>query len=161
MRGIVAALLLMPSLLLAGPFEGTQLEVGAANASYSWTGAHYARLSFAFDADRKWTLGMAHVGHQRFSTCPEWGPDACLVQTYRQLFVDVTRFFRWRHIEFGIGPSVVQHLTRVNPAYLNFHLYLGARYKRLSLGVHHYSNAGTSPTGYNMGQDGVVLGWSF
>ena len=128
-------------------------EVGAANASYQWTDAHYARLSARF-GDDKWALGMAHVGEQSFNTCEPW---SCPVYAYRQLFLDVTRYVRWRAIEFGVGPAIGQHMTRITPAHLNFHVSLGLRWKRATLTIHHYSNAGTSPTGYNMGQDALTL----
>lgn len=140
--------------------DDIHLEVGAANASYEWTDAHYARLSARF-GDDKWALGMAHVGEQGFSTCPEWGPNACYVYAYRQLFVDVTRYVRWKYVEFGVGPALAQHMTRINPAHINFHLSLGLRYKKLTLTIHHYSNAGTSPTGFNMGQDALTIGYVF
>ena len=104
---------------------------------------------------------MAHVGEQGFSTCPEWGPKECWVSAYRQLFLDVTRYVNWKYIEIGVGPAIGQHMTRITPAHLNFHVSLGLRYKRATLTIHHYSNAGTSPTGFNMGQDALTLGWAF
>ena len=146
-------------LVLLSPVSwGQTIELGAANASGEWTDAHYIRIS---DRVGKWGIGMAHVGEQGFSSCPEWGPKECYVYAYRQLFVDVTRYFRWGWFEFGVGPSLAQHQTRITPAHLNFHLQLSAYYKRLSLSIHHYSNAGTSPTGYNMGQDALALGYTF
>lgn len=151
--------------------DDIHFEVGAANASYEWTDAHYARLSARF-GDDKWALGMAHVGEQGFSTCPEWGPKECYVFAYRQLFLDVTRYVKtdigkFKYIpdglklEFGVGPAIAQHMTRITPAHLNFHLSLGLRYKKLTLTIHHYSNAGTSPTGFNMGQDALTIGYVF
>lgn len=137
--------------------DDIHFEVGAANASYQWTDAHYARISARFGND-KWALGMAHVGEQDFNTCEPW---TCRVYAYRQLFLDVTRYVRWKYIEFGVGPAIGQHMTRITPAHLNFHLSLGLRYKRATLTIHHYSNAGTSPTGFNMGQDALTLGWAF
>lgn len=136
--------------------DDVTVEIGGANASSQWTDAHYARLSARFG--EKWGLGMAHVGEQEFNTCKPW---KCPVKTYRQLFVDVTRYFRWGWFEFGIGPSLAQHQTRVTPAHLNFHLQLSAYYKNFSLSIHHYSNAGTSPTGFNMGQDALAIGYTF
>ena len=138
--------------------DDIHFEVGAANASYDWTGARYARLSFRFNED-KWGLGMAHVEEQDFNTC---GYPACRIQTGRQLFIDVTRYVKiGRYGEIGVGPSVLQNPTRITPAYLNFHISIGLRYKRATFSIHHYSNAGTSPTGFNMGQDAVTVGWAF
>ena len=152
---VTLALLAFAPVVSAGDIH---FEVGAANASYQWTDAHYARISARF-GDDKWALGMAHVGEQDFSTCPEWGPGACRVYAYRQLFIDVTRYVRWRAIEIGVGPAIGQHMTRITPAHLNFHVSLGLRYKRATLTIHHYSNAGTSPTGCCDDRMGVLTDW--
>src|SRR5210317_665684 len=138
-----------------------ELEVGGANASYEWTGAHYARISARFGWKEEWALGMAHTGEQSFSKCPDGPPewDCHYNNIIQNIYVDLTRYFRWKAFEFGIGPSVSQNSTRTTPEKLNFHLQLGLKYKRLSLYIHHYSNAGTSPTGYNMGQDSITIGY--
>lgn len=156
----VAVILMLAVIADKARADDIHLEVGAANASYTWTHARYARISFRFNED-KWALGMAHVEEQDWNDCPDWGPDACRIYAGRQLFLDVTRYVKWKRLEFGIGPSVLQHPTRITPAYLNFHLSASYRYKKFSFSVHHYSNAGTSPTGYNMGQDAVTVGWAF
>jgi hypothetical protein len=160
----VAAILLIAVLSDKARAEDIHFEAGAANASYTWTGAHYARISARF-GDDKWALGMAHVETQDWNDCPPWD---CRIYAWRNLFVDVTRYVKWDmgepggfKAEFGMGPSISQHMTRITPAHINFHLSMGLRYKRATLTIHHYSNAGTSPTGYNMGQDAVTLGWVF
>jgi len=148
------ALLMLSPVVHAGDIH---FEVGGANASYEWTGGHYARLSARFGGD-KWALGMAHVGEQDFNTCEPWN---CYVRAGRQLFVDVTRYVKIGYGELGVGPALAQNQNRITPAHLNFHVSLGLRYKRLTLTIHHYSNAGTSPSGYNMGQDALTVGWAF
>ena len=142
--------------------QGIEFEIGEANASYEWTGGHYARLSARF-GDDKWALGMAHVGEQRFSKCPDGPPEwNCHYAIMQNLYVDVTRYVKiGPYIEFGMGPAISQNRTRTTPELLNFHIQISVRYERWSLGIHHYSNAGTSPTGYNMGQDAVVIGYRF
>lgn len=132
-------------------------EVGAANASYKWTDAHYARISQRFGND-KFAVGLAHTGKQKLNTC---GYPDCEIRVWRNYYIDVTRYFNYKNIEFGIGPALVANMNRITPANLNFHLSLQYRHNRWSVGLHHYSNAGTSPTGYNMGQDAVTVGWMF
>ena len=133
------------------------LEVGAANASYEWSGAHYARISERF-GDDKYAVGVAHTGKQELNTCEPWN---CEVKVWRNMYVDLTRYFTWKRVELGIGPALIANMNRITPAHLNFHLSLQYRHGRFTAGIHHYSNAGTSPTGYNMGQDAVTIGWQF
>ena len=147
--------LILLALSPAASADDIHFEVGAANASYQWTDTHYARISARF-GDDKWSLGMAHVGEQDFNTCEPWN---CPVFTGRQLLVDVTRYVKWKRLEFGVGPAIAQNRNRVTPAHLNFHVSLGLRYKRATLTIHHYSNAGTAR--YNMGQDALTVGWAF
>ena len=155
-------LVLLTLLFCAPAVAQIELEVGAANASYEWSGGHYARVSSRF-GDGKWALGMAHVGEQEFSKCPDGPPEwDCHYGIMQNLYVDITRYVKfWKYFELGLGPAVSQNRTRTTPELLNFHVQLGIRYKRVSVAIHHYSNAGTSSTGYNMGQDSVVIGYMF
>ncbi len=147
-------LFLMPA---AFAHKGVMIEVGAANASYEWSDAHYVRISQRF-GDDKFAVGVAHTGKQNLNTC---GYPACEINVWRNLYIDVTRYFRWKCAEIGVGPAIIANANRITPANLNIHVSLQCRYKRITFGVHHYSNAGTSPTDFNMGQDAVTIGWRF
>ena len=160
MKYLLAVLFVLSSSAFA---QSIEFEVGQTNAAYKWTDSHYARISQRW-GDNKYAFGIAHTGKQLLTKCPG-GKPTCgwgTWEAYRNLYWDVTRYFEvGRYIEFGIGPAIVANTNRFTTAHMNFHLELKLRYKRASIGIHHYSNAGTSPTGYNMGQDAVVIGWRF
>src|SRR5210317_2557022 len=105
-----AAAILALVLFSAGAYgDYVELEVGGANASYEWSEGHFARISARFGWKEEWALGMAHVGEQHFSKCPDGPPEwDCHYGIMQNLYVDLTRYFRWKAFEFGIGPAVSQ-----------------------------------------------------
>ena len=76
------------------------------------------------------------------------------------MFIDVQRFWQYKKLEFGIGPSYFQNTNRALAK--NFNWSVSVSYNvdpHFAVIIRHWSNAGTGA--YNMGHDFLGIRFSF
>ena len=153
-------------LLLLCPLAHAEfnVEIGKGNLSSEWTGAVIV-VNERWD---NWLIGIGYTGEQWVTPDGErdwfaqYGNGRVAPPTFvdRNLFIHGQRLLRWRDFEIGIGAAYFQNTNRalgqkfVVSASAGYHFN-----KHLSLNFRHFSNAGSGQS--NMGQDALLIGWTF
>lgn len=132
----------------------TTIEVGPTFLSHDF--AEGGLLLFSERVD-KYEFGLGYVSEQFVNTC---GRKDCDFDMQENLFVHVQRVIPYKSFEFGIGPAYFQNTNRALGKQFTAALSVSWQVTdHLSIKARHWSNAGSGVP--NMGQDALVIGWTF
>ena len=150
---IVGAFILLLLFFFSQESESAEIEIGPTNISGDWAKGGALILT---ERQGKWAFGGGYISEQFVETCDF---PVCQFDIRENIFFQVHRIVEYKNWEMGLGPAWFQNTNRALGKNVNWGLSVGYKYKKWSIRLRHYSNAGSGSP--NIGQDALTVGYRF